>query len=127
MRQQARKDMAAHRAREKEKTREELERLNKKIAGMPNAAEVEKAKHQRQLLDNELKEIELRQKEGELVSAKIVQAKMAGLLAGYREQFEAVPTNMVRMAKGKGIEIDQDVLDLVRDAVEEALRRVPRG
>jgi hypothetical protein len=69
----------------------------------------------------ELRELELRQRRGELLEAAEVQKQWAAGLAAIRDRLLALPDRLAAVLAGRG---EVEVRTMLRDALEEALRGV---
>ena len=69
----------------------------------------------------QLRELELRQRRGELLEAAAVQKQWAAGLAALRDRLLALPDRLGAVLAGRG---EVEVRTMLRDALEEALRGV---
>jgi len=69
----------------------------------------------------ELRELELRQRRGELLEAAEVRRQWAAALAALKDRLLALPDRLGAVLAGRG---EVEVRTMLRDALEEALRAI---
>ena len=99
----------------------------RRIFGMPKLRVLEpkiskaEADRRKAVALAELRELELRQRRGELLEATEVQKQWAAGLASLRDRLLSLPDRLGAVLAGRG---EVEVRTVLRDALEEALRAI---
>lgn len=94
-----------------------------KLSKADQAAKISttEARRRKEVALAELRELEVRQRRGELLEAASVQRQWAGGLAVLRDRLLSLPDRLGAILAGRG---EVEVRVLLRDALEEALRGI---